>query len=150
MTLLLFLDSESLSDRISMSLELPKEIATEISGIINESLFYTVSDILTEFDNKFSTTNQKADIPDIPNTAVAPEPTSAQSEIPAVTPPPEVPPETELETVSPLRTMSGDIQKVHGYGALAQQHNDAEDEPVHSSSQTETLTDLPSYTEEKE
>jgi len=67
---------------------------------------------------------------------------------------PTIPQEPTLDTVSPLRTMSDDMQKVHGYGALRQANatHEKKAELVHSSSQTETLkketlTPPPSYTE---
>lgn len=44
------------------------------------------------------------------------------------------------QSVPPLRTMAGDVDKVHGYGAYRQLYPDAEaSEPVHSSSQDISL-----------
>jgi hypothetical protein len=56
--------------------------------------------------------------------------------------------------VAPLHTMATDIEKIHGYGALAQQETATEsNEPVHTSSQDSVLArpkvaDMPSYTPE--
>ncbi len=59
--------------------------------------------------------------------------------------------------ITPLRTMSDDMKKVHGYGALKQANAayEAETEVVHSSTQTDALqkdrlAKPPSYTEGEE
>lgn len=62
----------------------------------------------------------------------------------------------ETSPVEPLRTMEGDIQKIHGYGAYRAENASPEDEPVHVSTQDDSLSktkpvaERPTYTPEPE
>ena len=100
----------------------------------------SVAPIETDMTLQTSTTESPTVTPEntpSPNPEVAPSPAAAS------------------QVITPLRTMSDDIQKVHGYGALLKANAAHEAEPVHSSNQSDALqkkplTDLPAYTEEKE
>lgn len=72
-----------------------------------------------------------------------------------------IPSDDAKPTVAPLRTLEGDMKKVHGYGALPENQNQAassseqtesDTEPVHSSNQDEALkrpplAETPKYNE---
>ena len=75
--------------------------------------------------------------------APAPEPVVNEAPAPAppaASTPPAAAPAPEPEEVAPLRTMAEDMQKVHGYGVLAEQAAQKNgQEPVHQSAQSSIL-----------
>ena len=125
LVLLAFLPRQGMSQRLAEELGVSKDVAEGIFKDLNDKLFALVVDILSEVETELFTFDP-ADMAlddETPNTNTSP--------------------------VERMRTMEGDLKRIHGYGSFGELYGTGDDE-VHHSSQEElvkkpSLTDLPRY-----
>lgn len=149
LVLLFFLDVKGFAERIAESLEVEVLTASKIASFVRQDLFFEIEDILTlvhssyghiqseikkgelnKLQNTF-TPISKAPLPPTPPVAaqaVTPESTTATSPNAVPSPQEQIPP----AAVQSMRTMEGDMSRIHGYGAYRAQFPDEAQEAGHT------------------
>jgi len=134
--LALFLPKRDFIDNIKESLVIDDQTAFGISEMVQDSLFSLVDDILAAVETARKEAGivlgkvdlskkieRKEDLNKLAQTLSAPNPERLQP--------------TNIETVEPIRTMEGDMNRVHGYGAYrAQQETQEGGASANSSEET--------------
>ena len=135
LVLTLFLSPNSFVDNVEESLEIDRVTAEAIGVKVREELFSLIDDIIASVENArkdiqtsigdenlLSKMEKREELKNLAQTFAQPATTS----IP--TPPNTNAPttaETYIEKVEPIRTMEGDINRIHGYGTQMQNEEDA-------------------------
>ena len=141
MVLLLFLPRESFKERIQDSLQIDASLAATIGDEIEKEIFSLVNGILTAANKGF-----------VSDTQIEPAPLQ-ESEVPTPTAmkdpePTAIAPEPDLsERISALRTMQGDAERIHGYGAYRRRNEPQSNQPQSS---TQPLAAPPRYVDTDE
>lgn len=127
LVLALFLDPNTFVNNIQESLEVDRPTAEAIGAEVSSELFELVDDIIALVmnarreiqsadgdGNQLASTEKKNDLKRLAQTfaqpAPIPQPPDKQKTATAEA-------KTYMEKVEPLRTMEGDINRIHGYGA---------------------------------
>jgi hypothetical protein len=163
LVLLFFLDLKGFAERIAESLEVEPLTASKIASFIHDDLFYEINDIfelvynqnekisekikeeeLTDLRQIFTpiiTSGQTVDDTSVPQSgAVMAEEDTIEIQEPHT-------------PVQPMRTMEGDMSRIHGYGAYRAQFPDEPKEAEHtqevirSASQEDLLKEKPKLAE---
>jgi len=162
LTLLLFFPVTDFGKRIAQALQVTDVVAAKMSSFIHEELFTEVAELLAlmsktpdqqkSHEKKEDLSALEKDLTQKNEVPVPQESDAAQADTP-------VPEDASSATTSvqAMRTMEGDMNRVHGYGAyraeFPQEKEEAQhkEEVVRSATQTdlltekEPLTDMPSY-----
>lgn len=166
LTVLLFEPLRDLGSNIERALAIPRTVADEItSSVRDELLTAEVAELIAELnaaqlanesgedipvDNDELTASEEPVVPASPPAppAAAPEPPPVPDAAPAAAPVPQAPephPETETHEISPLRTMQGDAERIHGYGAYRARMKEKYGTPPPNPPGGQSLADRPTY-----
>jgi len=160
LVLLFFLDRKGFAERIAESLEIDSLLAASIESFIQDDFFYELQDIFTLVQNPNKNISNKIkqeglselqqtftqNIAGEQNVASTPPTQPEAMEIEDIQSSATQEPSTPVQT---MRTMEGDISRVHGYGAYRAefpeepQETEHAEEVIRSASQEDLLQEKP-------
>ncbi|MFT5849377.1 MAG: hypothetical protein ACI9H6_000184 [Patiriisocius sp.] len=151
LVLLFFLKVEGFTQRVSESLEITILVAEKIASVVHTEIFSEMQDLFDLVDGpnpQVQAAIKKEELVDLEQTLTAKA--TPSTEQPGATAPVKL---EEFTTVQSMRTMEGDMSRVHGYGAYRNKFPDEVgakeevEEIIRSASQEGILTERPKLTE---
>lgn len=146
MVVLLFLPREGFESRIAETLSIDHSAADTIAGYLQNELFDLIDDVLEATDEQFRTNTQAATNENRVVEKVEPQPVLNEESTKSQPSQQEIP--SASEQISPLRTMHGDAERIHGYGAYRSRMKEKYGAPSPKPADNKNLADLPQYKDE--